>query len=111
MAPKHEEEIQPMEGGLTSSGGGFSVSSRGLQPEPEFVTLEANNRSFSRAPVPKVWAASSGAVSGGAIAVMLPWLSKTYLGIEMPVEVALAIGAILSWAGSFAAGYFTPPHS
>lgn len=67
------------------------------------------NKSPSAAPVPKVLAATSGAGLGSAIGVVLPWVSQTFFGIEMPVEVAIAFGGLFSIIGSFVAGYMTPP--
>jgi hypothetical protein len=72
---------------------------------------EAPNRSPSAAPQPKVIAGAGGAGIGSALAFILPWLVKVTTGAEMPIEVALAFGSILSIIGSFVAGYFTPPRS
>lgn len=67
------------------------------------------DKSPSAAPVPKVLSATAGSVTGGAIGVVLPWIFRTYLNTDMPVEVALGFGTILAGAGALLAGYFTPP--
>lgn len=72
---------------------------------------ETQNRSPSAAPVPKVIGGTAGAGLGSAIGIILPWLVKTMTGQEMPVEVAMGFGAILSIIGTFVAGYLTPPRS
>lgn len=69
------------------------------------------NVSPSAAPVPKVLAGTGGAGFGFAVAIVLPWLANVAFGTEMPIEVALAFGALLGTVGSFLAGYFTPPRS
>ena len=69
------------------------------------------NRSPSSAPAPKVLAGAGGAGIGGSVALILPWLVKVTTGEEMPAEVALGFGTLLSMIGSFIAGYFTPPRS
>jgi hypothetical protein len=77
-----------------------------IHSEPELP-----NRSPSAAPVPKVIAGAGGAGIGSALALIAPWLIREATGAEMPVEVALALGSLLSIIGSFVAGYFTPPRS
>jgi hypothetical protein len=67
------------------------------------------NRSPSAAPQPKVIAGAGGAGVGGALALVLPWLIKMTTGQEIPAEVALGFGTLLSIIGSFVAGYITPP--
>lgn len=69
------------------------------------------NKSPSAAPQPKVLAGAGGAGIGGALALVLPWLVKTTIGAEIPPEVALGFGTLLSIIGSFVAGYITPPRS
>ena len=81
------------------------------QIQGELLETYEPNRSPSAAPQPKVIAGAGGAGIGSALAFILPWLVKVTTGTEMPVEVALAFGSILSIIGSFVAGYFTPPRS
>lgn len=54
---------------------------------------------------PKVVASAQGSTLGGAIALILVWILNTYAGANIPAEVGVAIGTVLSAGIGFLAGY------
>lgn len=67
------------------------------------------NKSPSKAPVPKVIAATGGSGLGGAIGVIIVWILQQN-GLEVTNEVGIAIGTVCSVVLTFVAGYLTPPN-
>lgn len=45
---------------------------------------------------------AGGAAVGGAVAIIGVWVASLF-GVEMPAEVAVAFGTILSFAGAYTA--------
>lgn len=62
----------------------------------------------SKAPVPKVWAATAGSGFGGAIGAVVVW-ALGQAGVSVPPEIGIAISTICSAIVAFVAGYLTPP--
>lgn len=62
----------------------------------------------SRAPVPKVLAATGGSGIGGAIGAVVVW-ALSQAGLDVPPEIGIAIATLCSAVAAFIAGYFTPP--
>lgn len=70
--------------------------------------MDQENKSPSAAPVPKVWAATSGSAFGGAVGAVVVW-GLGQAGLAVPTEIGIAISTICSALIAFLAGYFTPP--
>lgn len=54
-----------------------------------------------------------GGVAGGgigvALTVLISFIYKKASGEDLPIEVGMALGSVITWALSSAAMYFTPP--
>jgi hypothetical protein len=62
----------------------------------------------SKAPVPKVWAATAGSGFGGALGAIAVW-GLQQAGAIVPPEIGIAISTVCAVLVTFVAGYLTPP--
>lgn len=60
-------------------------------------------------PAPKVVAATGGAAVAGAATVLVAYVLRVTVGIELPAEVLAAGVVILTAAGAFAGGWIKRP--
>jgi len=73
---------------------------------PDDMTREEYRESVSKTPQPKVVAATIGAGVGSAIGEIITWVVEASARIDIPDNVELAIGVVLTAGLAFLAGYF-----
>lgn len=76
-----------------------------MSETPIYDSINNTANEPSKAPQPKVVAATIGGGVGTAVATIANWIIEASLNIDIPNEVELAVGVVLTAGLAFAAGY------
>lgn len=77
-----------------------------MSETPIYDNMNSGEKSVNKTPQPKVVAATIGGGVGTAISTIGIWIIEASANIDIPNEVELAIGVVITAGLAFVGGYF-----